>query len=80
MTRPRHKPYTEMGIKRLPCVRCGAPARTQWQVCADGNQYRPICEDCDVALNQMVMEWVGLPFDADAYRVSHSGSTGESHG
>lgn len=72
----RRRPYTDQGIKRLSCLRCGRPARTQWQVCGDGNQYRPLCEDCDVALNQMVMEWAGLPFDVDEYRKSHFGGEG----
>ena len=65
----RTKPYTAEGIRRLRCIRCGAQARTQWQVCADGNQYRPLCLDCDFELNEMVMAWMGLPFDGAAYRV-----------
>lgn len=54
----RTKPYTDIGIRRLKCVRCGKRAETQWQICADGNQYRPLCWDCDVALNRMVMIWM----------------------
>jgi hypothetical protein len=54
----RRKPYTEIGIRRLPCVRCGSKARFQWQICADGNIWRPLCGECDVALNAMVMRWV----------------------
>jgi hypothetical protein len=38
----RKKPYTEAGVKRLCCVRCGKPAKYQWQICSDGNNYRPI--------------------------------------
>ena len=61
----RRLPYTEAGIRRLPCFRCGRPASYQWQVCADGRLYRPLCTDCDVALNELVLRWMGDP-DADA--------------
>lgn len=54
----RKEPYTQTGIRRMPCVRCRAPAQTQWQICADGRLHRPICNDCDVALNELVMRWV----------------------
>lgn len=54
----RRKPYTEIGIRRMPCVRCGGKGRFQWQICSDGNQYRVLCAPCDVALNEMVMRWV----------------------
>lgn len=63
-TYKRTEPYTEIGIRRLPCFRCGSPARFQWQICADGNQYRPICTLCDVVLNALVLNWAGFP-DAD---------------
>lgn len=55
MTRPRTKPYTEAGIRRLKCVRCGKQGYSQWQICADGNQYRVLCKSCDVAVNRWVM-------------------------
>jgi hypothetical protein len=54
----RRKPYTAAGILRVPCVRCGAPSRYQWQICADGRLYRPLCAPCDIELNEMVMRWV----------------------
>ena len=57
----RKKPYTEIGIGRLPCFRCGAPAETQWQICADGNLFRPICWKCDTALNEAVLKFMGDP-------------------
>lgn len=59
--RSRKKPYTEAGIQRLACIRCGNQAKFQWQICADGNNYRPLCAACDVALNRMVLEWAGHP-------------------
>jgi hypothetical protein len=58
----RREPYSEAGIKRLPCFRCGAkPSKHQWQVCSDGNTWRPLCADCDVELNRMVLRWMNHP-------------------
>jgi hypothetical protein len=57
----RSKPYTELGITRLKCIRCSAPARFQWQICSDGNNYRPICAKCDIALNTVVLKFMGHP-------------------
>jgi len=45
----------------MKCFRCGKPAKHQWQICADGNQYRAICLDCDIALNEMVLKFMGFP-------------------
>ena len=56
----RTKPYTKIGIRRLSCFRCGAQAEHQWQICADGNQYRPICCKCDVELNGVVLRFMGF--------------------
>lgn len=67
----RKQPYTEKGIRRLKCVRCGEKARFQWSICADGNVSRPLCARCDVELNTMVMRWAfGDTREADiaAYR------------
>lgn len=58
---PRKRPYTAIGIARVPCARCGQHSRYQWQICADGNIYRGLCARCDYALNEMVLEWVGDP-------------------
>lgn len=60
-TRRRRKPYTQLGIRRLSCIRCGGRAQFQWQVCSDGNNYRPLCAQCDVDLNRLVLEWMGHP-------------------
>lgn len=54
----RRKPYTERGIRRVPCARCGEPSRFQWQICSDGNRFRGLCVACDVALNEMVTRFV----------------------
>ena len=60
MNYSRKKPYTEIGIKRLKCFRCGKQAVHQWQICSDDNIYRPICQDCDIALNELVLKWFGF--------------------
>lgn len=58
--RHHDKPYTESGVKRLPCARCGEKSHFQWQICSDNNTWRPLCKKCDVALNQMVLRWIGF--------------------
>lgn len=58
---PRTKPYTVRGIRRLKCYRCGAQAEYQWQICSDGNVYRPVCPACDIALNELVLQFMGFP-------------------
>ena len=57
----RLKPYTTIGIKRKKCFRCGKQAVFQWTICSDHNQYRPICLECDIELNGMVLKWAGFP-------------------
>lgn len=59
----RRRPYTRIGIRRLKCFRAGCEnrAEAQWQICADRGQYRPVCRECDIALNRLVLEWAGFP-------------------
>lgn len=57
----RKEPYTELGISRVPCQRCGEPSHHQWQICATGNLWCGVCVECDIALNKMVIEFMGLP-------------------
>ena len=66
MSRPRLKPYTATGIKRMKCFRCGAQACHQWNICADNSatgkaQFRPMCLECDIALNCLILGWAGFP-------------------
>ena len=56
----RKKPYTEIGIRRLKCFRCGNQATQQWQIYSDNNQFRPICNDCDIKLNEVVLKFMGF--------------------
>ena len=48
----------EEDISTEPCARCGNPSQQQWQICADNNQWRGICDECDVGLNTLVMRYV----------------------
>lgn len=57
----RRKPYTAIGIGRLDCIRCGDPADYQWQICSDGNNYRPVCTECDIKLNRLVLKFMRHP-------------------
>lgn len=57
----RKEPYTAAGIRRLKCVRCGDKAEHQWQICSDGNNFRPICTPCDVGLNKAALEFMKHP-------------------
>ena len=57
----RRKPYTERGISRVPCERCGEPSVHQWQICATDNQWSGVCRRCDVDLNRLVVRFMGLP-------------------
>lgn len=56
----RRKPYTSRGIERLPCFRCGGKGYHQWQICSDRRLFRPLCTACDVALNALVLRWMGF--------------------
>jgi hypothetical protein len=80
----RREPYTEIGIRRLKCIRCGeGPAVFQWQICSDGNKYRPLCAACDIALNRMVLTWMRHPQAtqlADEYENSKTGPNVEVGG
>jgi len=57
----RNTPYTAIGIVKLKCIRCGRPAKYQWQICSDGNNYRPLCGNCDAAINRLVLRWMKHP-------------------
>ena len=60
MIKGRKEPYTELGIKRVPCSRCGKASTSQWQVCANNNRYMGICTACDIKLNKLVLEFMNI--------------------
>ena len=58
----RRKPYTERGITRVECYRCRRRSATeQWNICALGGRYVPLCEQCGTALNVLVLRWARVP-------------------
>jgi hypothetical protein len=61
MSRERHTPYTQRGIRRVRCSFKGCRRRgyASWQVCADARVFRALCWVHDIALNRLVLEWVG---------------------
>ncbi len=64
----RTRPYTERGIRRVRCSRCGQPSVYQWKACADGSQYRGVCRACDLQLNELVLEFMRIPGRAEKLR------------
>lgn len=60
----RRKPYTEAGIKRVPCLRCGEASSYQWNICSLPG-FHGICTPCDIALNRLVLHFMNVPTAAD---------------
>lgn len=56
----RRKPYTEIGIGRVPCFKCGKPSSRQWQICSLNNEYKGLCRTHDIALNRIVLIFMGI--------------------
>ena len=53
--------YYEEELPTTPCFRCGAtPSAYTWTICSDGNRYRPICLPCDIALQEVVLLFMGF--------------------
>ena len=64
----RTVPYTERGISRVECFvpECENRAGSQWQICADGNRYRPVCIQHDILMNLGVVDIMFPKEEADA--------------
>ena len=57
----RTRPYTDAGLTRVPCTRCGAPSRHQWSLrpCAIGQErWYGLCEVHDLELNRLTLEFM----------------------
>lgn len=63
--RPASKPYTTIGIQRVPCARCGEPSHASWQSCANGGRHMALCKECDVGLNAVALEFMRHPHVAE---------------
>jgi hypothetical protein len=62
----RRKPYTATGLRRVPCFRCNLkgifrPSVSQWQICSLNNEYKGVCRECDIKLNQIVLKFMKIP-------------------
>lgn len=77
--RPGRRQYTQAEIAAADCFRCGDPATFQWQCCADGNTWRPLCLACDLALNALVLDWMGHP-NADQLMAAYTVEVTEDGG
>lgn len=64
----RRTQYSDRYVAKSPCARCGKPSLHQWQICADGNRWRTICEACDVLLNELVLRFIRDPDRAEKMR------------
>lgn len=55
--------YTEKGILRMKCSRygCNHQAKYQWRICADNELWKPICFECDIKLNGVVLKFMNDP-------------------
>ncbi|KKN78830.1 hypothetical protein LCGC14_0346020 [marine sediment metagenome] len=56
----RKKPYTGIGISRVPCFKCGKPSSQQWSICCLNSEYKGVCKTCDTKLNRMVLSFMGF--------------------
>jgi hypothetical protein len=56
----RRKPYSKAEIGRVPCARCRAPSRHQWNCCALDCRWLGVCRDCDIALNRLALQFFGV--------------------
>jgi hypothetical protein len=56
----RAERYLADEITDVPCLRCGEPSKQQFNVCANGGHFVPLCPACDVALNELVLTWLGV--------------------
>jgi hypothetical protein len=55
--RRRKEPYSDIGIKRVPCARCGKPSSFQWKICSS-ESWEGLCKECDVLLNALVLKFM----------------------
>lgn len=62
MRSTRRRPYTQRGIRRVPCVKCGAPSAHQWRICST-DAWTAVCRRCDITINRKIATWA---FGSDA--------------
>ena len=56
----RYKPYTNKGISRVPCAKCGKPSFHQWNICSLGKTFNAVCIECDIELNKLILNFFNV--------------------
>ena len=69
----RRRPYTDRGITRVPCIKCGAPSVAQWHVCSDRKWYG-VCDHHDKELNRIGLVWAFGPDRAEEIMQRYEGA------
>lgn len=54
------EPIPVEDIWELGCMRCGAPSQCQWAICANNGNHLPLCIDCDIALNRLILMFMNV--------------------
>lgn len=56
----RKKPYTAIGVTRVPCSfhGCKKTSVHQWQCCALGNYFMGLCSEHDIGLNNVAVTYL----------------------
>jgi NAD-dependent SIR2 family protein deacetylase len=57
------EPIAVEEIWETPCVRCGAHSQCQWAICANNGNHLPLCIDCDIALNRLILMFLNVEPD-----------------
>lgn len=57
----RKKAYTNEEIAKTPCARCGySSSSQQFEICALNRRHVALCAYCDIFLNGVVLNFLGL--------------------
>lgn len=54
----RAREYTNRGITRCKCIRCGKQASDSWSACSVNNKWMPVCKRCDYQLNRLALNFM----------------------
>lgn len=55
------KARTVEQLRKIRCQQCGKlGAVHQWSSCANGNRYVAVCLDCDFAVNEILLSFLGI--------------------
>lgn len=57
----REETYTDDEIAAVPCARCSQPSSQQFEICALDGRHVAICQNCDIALNTLALQFLNAP-------------------